>query len=128
MSYLLDTHAYLWLRDCPGRLPQKALNLLSDSTQRGLISLVTPCEIAIKTGAGKLNGVPLLTDFERRETAVGFLIADITIAQAISSGLLPRHHRDPFDRLLIAQALDLNIPILSNDSIFDSYGVQRIWN
>ena len=128
MSYLLDTHTYLWLRDAPQKLPQKALKLLSDSTQQGLISPVTPCEIAIKTGTGKLNGARLLIDFEKRETAVGFLIAAITVTQAIASGLLPRHHRDPFDRLLIAQALDLNVPILSIDSTFDAYGVQRIWD
>jgi PIN domain nuclease of toxin-antitoxin system len=89
--------------------------------------MVTPCEIAIKTGSGKLNGAALLVDFEKRESAVGFSIANLTVAQAIRSGLLPRHHRDPFDRLLIAQALDLNIPILSSDGTFDLYGVQRIW-
>src|SRR4051812_32038415 len=114
MSYLFDTHAYLWLRGSPTRLPQKVLNLISDTTQQGLVSVVTPWEIAIKTGAGKLNGAPLLINFEQRETAVGFSIASVTVSQTISSGLLPRHHRDPFDRLLIAQALDLSIPIVSN--------------
>lgn len=128
MSYLLDTHTYLWLRDSPRRLPSKILAMLADTAQQGLISLVTPCEIAIKTGAGKLNGTPLLVDFEKRETAVGFSIVGINVAQAIASGLLPRHHRDPFDRLLIAQALDLHIPIVSNDKTFDLYGVQRIWD
>jgi PIN domain nuclease of toxin-antitoxin system len=128
MRYLLDTHTYLWLRDSPERLPQKVLKLLSDPSQQGLISLVTPCEIAIKTGAGKLNGTPLLANFEKRETAVGFSIVGINVAQAIASGLLPRHHRDPFDRLLIAQALELGIPIISNDRIFDLYGVRRLWD
>ena len=128
MSYLFDTHAYLWLRGFPGRLPAKVLDLLADTGQQGLISSVTPCEIAIKTGIGKLNGAALLVDFERRETALGFSIANITIVQVIRSGLLPSYHRDPFDRLLIAQALELNVPILSNERIFDSYGVQRIWD
>jgi PIN domain nuclease of toxin-antitoxin system len=128
MPYLLDTHTYLWLRHSPNRLPERVLKLLSDTSQQCLISLVTPCEIAIKTGAGKLNGAPLLNDFEKRETAVGFSIAGITIPQAIAAGLLPRHHRDPFDRLLIAQCIHLNIPILGNDSVFDAYGIQRIWD
>jgi PIN domain nuclease of toxin-antitoxin system len=128
MRYLLDTHTYLWLRDSPQKLSQTVLKLISDTTQQGLISLVTPCEIAIKTGTGKLNGTRLLLDFEKRETAVGFSLAAITVTQAIASGLLPRHHRDPFDRLLIAQAFDLNVPILSNDSTFDAYGVHRIWD
>jgi PIN domain nuclease of toxin-antitoxin system len=128
MSYLFDTNAFLWLRGNPRRLPGKVSHLIADTTQQGLISMVTPCEIAIKTGSGKLDGAALLVDFEKRESAVGFSIADVTVAQAIRSGLLPRHHRDPFDRLLIAQALDLNIPILSSDRTFDLYGVQRIWD
>jgi PIN domain nuclease of toxin-antitoxin system len=128
MSYLFDTHTYLWIRGFPGRLPTKVLQLVADTTQQGFISLVTPCEIAIKTGTGKLNGAALLRDFEKREVAVGFLIANLTVAQTIRSGLLPGHHRDPFDRLLIAQALDLDLPIVSRDSIFDHYGVQRIWD
>lgn len=127
MRYLLDTHVYLWLRGMPGKLPSAVLSLLSDQARQGMISLVTLWEIAIKTGVGKFNGAALLTGFERRETAVGFSIAGVTTAQAVASGLLPRHHRDPFDRLLIAQALDLSIPIVSNDRIFDIYGVQRIW-
>jgi PIN domain nuclease of toxin-antitoxin system len=128
MSYLFDTHTYLWLRGDPARLPGKVSQLIADITQQGLISIVTPCEIAIKTGAGKLRGAALLVNFEKREIAVGFSIANLTVAQAIRSGLLPRHHRNPFDRLLIAQALDLDIPILSNDSVLDLYGVQRIWD
>ncbi len=128
MRYLLDTHTYLWLRDSPQKLSQTALKLIADTAQQGLLSLVTPWEIAIKTGTSKLNGTRLLNDFEKRETSVGFSIAPITVTQAIASGLLPRHHRDPFDRLLIAQTFDLNVPILSNDSIFDAYGVQRIWD
>jgi PIN domain nuclease of toxin-antitoxin system len=128
MSYLFDTNAYLWLRGNPGRLPSKVSQLIADTTRQGLISMVTPCEIAVKTGTGKLDGAALLVDFEKREIAVGFSIANLTVAQAIRSGLLPRHHRDPFDRLLIAQALDMDIPILSSDRTFDLYGVQRIWD
>jgi PIN domain nuclease of toxin-antitoxin system len=128
MNYLLDTHTFLWIRGFPGQLPAQVMHLVADTSRQGLISSVTPCEIAIKVSAGKLNGAGLLVDFEKRETAVGFLIANLTVSQLIRSGLLPRHHRDPFDRMLIAQALDLNVPILSNDRMFDAYGVQRIWD
>jgi PIN domain nuclease of toxin-antitoxin system len=69
-----------------------------------------------------------LFDFERKESAAGFVFLDDTISQSIASGLLPRHPRDPFDRLLITQSLDLDIPIMSNDTAFDPYGVQRIWD
>src|SRR5277367_4218115 len=128
MTYLFDTHTYLWFRGAPGLLPSKVMDILTDTSQRGFLSVVTPWEIAIKTGAGKLNGVTLLVNWESRETAAGFSIADITIEQAITSGVLPRHHRDPFDRLLIAQSLEMGIPIISNDRTFDLYGVQRIWD
>jgi PIN domain nuclease of toxin-antitoxin system len=128
MKYLLDTHTYLWYRSSPGVLPRTILRLVTDTSHEILISIATPWELAIKTGIGKLNAAGLLVDFESRETAAGFVFAGITATQAIRSGLLPPHHKDPFDRLLAAQALDLRIPLVSRDPIFDLYGVKRIWN
>ncbi|WP_263355959.1 type II toxin-antitoxin system VapC family toxin [Acidicapsa ligni] len=127
MRYLLDTHTYLWFRAAPGLLPANVLDILTDTSHQGYISIVTPWEIAIKSGTGKLEATALLTNFEARETAAGFIFAPPTTTQAILSGLLPRHHRDPFDLLLIAQAIDLRLPIISSDIAFDLYEVQRIW-
>ena len=128
MICLLDTHTYLWMRIAPGLLSKRVAALSLDNSVEILISPVTPWELAIKAGTGKLNPGGLLLNFEEREIASGFRIAEITIAQTIASSLLPRHHRDPFDRLLIAQSFDLGIPIISNDGTFDRYGVQRIWD
>jgi len=128
MKYLLDTHTYLWFRSSPKELPEAVLDLLTNSSFEVHISIVTPWELAIKTGIGKLNVTELLIDLESRETAAGFSFVSISTAQAIRSGLLPLHHRDPFDRLLAAQALDLRVPIVSRDRVFDLYGVQRIWD
>jgi|SRR5579859_1338575 len=128
MKYLLDTHTYFWARSSPRVLPHRVVDLLSDPSSDVTISIITPWELAIKTGKGQLNAAALLVDFERRELAAGFKIAGITATQAISSGLLPSHHRDPFDRLLVAQALDLHVPIVSVDRRLDLYGVQRIWD
>jgi PIN domain nuclease of toxin-antitoxin system len=128
MRYLLDTHAYYWFRQSPTQLPARVLDLMTDVRWEILISPVIPWELAIKVGIGKLDAMELLVDFEQREVAAGFSMIPMTTAQVIRSGLLPSHHRDPFDRLLIAQSLLLGIPILSDDSIFDQYGVQRIWN
>ena len=128
MRYLLDTHAYYWFRQSPMQLPARVLDLMTDVRWEILISPVIPWELAIKVGIGKLDAMELLVDFEQREVAAGFSMIPMTTAQVIRSGLLPSHHRDPFDRLLIAQSLLLGIPIVSDDSIFDQYGVQRIWN
>ncbi len=127
MKYLLDTHTYLWFRSSPKKLPAAVLDLLTNASFEVLISIVTPWELAIKAGIGKLQVTELLVDMESRESAAGFSFAAISTAQAIRSGLLPLHHRDPFDRLLAAQALDLGIPLVSRDPVFDLYGVQRIW-
>jgi PIN domain nuclease of toxin-antitoxin system len=128
MRYLLDTHTYLWYRSSPSVLPETVLGLLTDTSNEVMISVATPWEIAVKTGVGKLSAAELLMDFESRETAAGFAFTGITTSQAIRSGLLPLHHRDPFDRLLAAQALDLRVPLLSRDKIFDVYGVTRVWD
>jgi PIN domain nuclease of toxin-antitoxin system len=128
MRYLLDTNAYYRLRREPEDLGAAAFSLLTAGGHEFLISTITPWELAIKAKIGKLPGAALLLDFESRETQAGFKMTPITTIQAIASGMLPLHHKDPFDRLLIAQSLDLRIPILSSDRIFDLYGVQRIWD
>ena len=128
MKYLLDTHTYYWWNDDPSRLPQPVATILESTEHELLLSIVIPWELAIKTGRGSMDAMQLLRDFERRETAAGFIVVSPTASQAIRSGLLAHHHKDPFDRLLAAQALDLNIPLLSRDAIFDQYGVRRIWD
>jgi PIN domain nuclease of toxin-antitoxin system len=128
MRCLLDTHVFYWFRQSPEKIPARTFRLLTAVGTEALISPIVPWELAIKVGVGKLDSTNLLLDFERRETEAGFLMTPITIAQTIRSGLLPSHHRDPFDRLLIAQALDLRIPILSSDKTFDRYSVHRIWD
>lgn len=128
MRFLVDTHAFLWAVLSPERLTDRVRDVFTDRKSELLLSLATPWEMAIKAGIGKLeNGAEILDDFESRVTASGYRILETSIKHTIRSGFLPRYHKDPFDRLLVAQALDLNIPILSRDDIFDLYGVQRIW-
>jgi PIN domain nuclease of toxin-antitoxin system len=128
MTYLLDTHAFLWLIESPEVLPHPVLQVVQDPAAQILISIVVPWEIAIKSKTGKLNGAAILQDFEAKITRTQLTMLPSSVAQVIRAGSLPLHHRDPFDRLLIAQAFDLRIPILSNDSVFDFYGVSRIWD
>lgn len=128
MTYLLDTHTFLWLLSEPETLPDQVLRIASDRSEDLVLSLVSPWEIAIKVGIGKLDAADILGDFERVVTLAGYSILETTVQQVIRSGRLPLYHKDPFDRLLIAQALDLRIPLVSVDTTFDLYGVKRIWD
>jgi PIN domain nuclease of toxin-antitoxin system len=128
MKCLLDTHTYFWWKCNQDRLSTRVRELLSAPENVLLVSIVTPWELAIKTKGGKLDALKLLKNFEERESEAGFVLLGATAAQAIRSGLFPLHHKDPFDRLLAAQALDLDIPLLSQDNVFELYGVKRIWD
>jgi len=128
MKFLLDTHTFLWAIRSPGEIPNHAKTILADPASELLISIVIPWEIAIKSGVGKLKNISdLLGDFEGLMSAAGFQILETSIRQVIRSGTLPPHHKDPFDRLLISQALDLGVPIIGCDDMFDRYGVTRVW-
>ena len=128
MRYLLDTHTFLWLVNTPEVLPDPVLRILEDRSAIVLLSIVVPWEIAIKAKTGKLDAGDILDNFEEKATKAKLDMLETTVRQVVRAGRLPLHHRDPFDRLLIAQAFELRIPILSNDQTLDLYGVSRIWN
>lgn len=128
MKFLVDTHAFLWALLSPERLTERARKIFLDPQTELLISIATPWEMAIKAGVGRLtDGAAILTNFESLLTTNGYRMLETSIQHTIQSGLLPRYHKDPFDRLLIAQALDLRLPIMSGDEVLDLYGVRRIW-
>jgi PIN domain nuclease of toxin-antitoxin system len=128
MTYLLDTHTFLWLLREPETLPDQVQRIARNRSETLALSLVTPWEMAIKVAIGKLDAAEILDNFERVATLAGYSVLETTVRQVIHSGLLPLYRKDPFDRLLIAQALDLRIPLLSADTDFDLYGVKRIWD
>jgi len=128
VTYLLDTHTLLWVLNTPEALPPRVMRIVLDSAATLLVSIATPWEMAIKVNCGKLDAADILENFEAAMTRGRITVLETAVRQAILSGRLPLHHRDPFDRLLAAQALDLRIPILSRDRVFDLYGVQRIWD
>jgi PIN domain nuclease of toxin-antitoxin system len=127
MKFLVDTHTLLWAVRFPEELTDRARNILSDSTAELLVSIAVPWEMAIKSSAGKLNTADILDDFDSLMEAAGYRMLDTSTKHVIQSGRLPLHHKDPFDRLLAAQALDLRIPIISCNELLDRYGVRRIW-
>ena len=127
MRYLLDTHTLLWWVTKPEALPPSLRDLLDDPANELLLSIAVPWELAIKTNTGKLDAHQILRDIEFGQLEQELRILRAEVSHVIRAGFLPLYHRDPFDRLLAAQALELAIPIVSRDAIFDRYGVQRIW-
>jgi PIN domain nuclease of toxin-antitoxin system len=128
MRVLLDTHAFLWWLDGDERLVRRARDLIAKPTTEVLVSAATAWEICTKARLGKLPGaVEVANDVGGCLRSQGFVALDITVAAAQRAGSLAGPHRDPFDRMLIAQAQGENLPILSIDEIFDRYGVTRIW-
>ncbi len=128
MTYLLDTHTFLSILNTPEALPTQVLKIAMDRSAVLLVSIATPWEMAIKVASGKLDAADILDDFEGVLGRGRFTTLETAIRQVTRGGRLPLHHRDPFDRLLAAQALELRIPLISRDQVFDLYGVQRIWD
>ncbi len=127
MKILLDTHALLWfLSDDPQLLPP-VKNIIEDPKNQKLVSIASCWEIAIKAGLKKLDlGEPAATFLARELTINSFDLLKIELAHVTFVESLPLHHRDPFDRLIVAQCLIEKLPIVSADAILDHYGVQRI--
>ncbi len=128
MQLLLDTHTLLWWLDGNQRLPIAMRKLIVDEDNEVLVSAASAWEIATKVRIGKLPGAVLVAEqFVECLRDQGFTELAITVSHAQRAGLLPGPHRDPFDRMLMAQAQTEGIPIISNDEVFDLYKVRRIW-
>jgi PIN domain nuclease of toxin-antitoxin system len=124
---LLDTHVLLWWFQASRKLSSKALAVFRDPETTVLVSAVCAWEIAIKHKAGRLDARNLVTNFESRLERERFAELPITVTHAIRAGLLKESHKDPFDRMLIAQAQCEDIPVVTTDKRFEEYDVQRIW-
>ena len=128
MRLLLDTHAFLWFVLGDSQLSQTAKSLIVDPANDNWISPVCYWEVAIKVSIGKYT-LPVLHEvfFETAIRLNGFGVLPIEPKHTAIVATLPFHHKDPFDRLLIAQAMAEGIPLVSADVAFDPYGVQRLW-
>jgi PIN domain nuclease of toxin-antitoxin system len=129
MKYLLDTHTLFWFLDSPERVTPPVRALLTDPANDLLLSIATPWELAIKTNASRsFDARHILEQMDFITGPGGYKMLETEVSHVIRAGLLPLIHRDPFDRLIAAQAIDLGLTVLSCDDIFDRYGIQRIWN
>ncbi len=128
MRALLDTHALLWWLSDDHELSQSARKFIAETRNTAVISAASAWEIATKVRLGKLpTAADLAADFVSYLEREGFELLAISAEHAIRAGLLAGTHKDPFDRMLIAQAQAEGLPIISNEVAFDSYGVRRIW-
>jgi PIN domain nuclease of toxin-antitoxin system len=124
MRLLLDTHVVLWCADAPDRLSDAARTAIEDGSNDVYVSIASAWEIAIKQSLGKLEldrpAEQWLPDVLRR---TGFEVAELGLAAALRVRALPWHHRDPFDRILISQALEGGYTIVTHDDAVGLYGV-----
>lgn len=126
-NYLLDSHTLLWYFGGNAELPVPAREAIADTSNSIFVSIASIWEIAIKHSLGKLD---LPRPFDDLETSIlneGFELLSIKSEELKTLVKLPFYHKDPFDRLLIAQSLTYSCPIIGRDDIFDGYGVQRFW-
>ena len=128
MKYLLDTHTLLWFLSGDKKLSGRARLLIDDPSNEKFLSIASLWEIAIKAGLGKIDlDKPFEQMFPERLDFNRIRILDITVDSLVKLTTLPFHHRDPFDRLIIAQGLVEGFPIISVDATFDAYGIDREW-
>ena len=131
MKYLLDTHVFLWFVSGSPELNTSIINLIKNPNNNLFISIASLWEISIKTALNKLNISGSYSSVINDVVENNIEILPINFMHTVVQNELPFHHRDPFDRMLISQAIVENIPIISRDSIFDHYlenrPIQRIW-
>ena len=128
MTYLLDTGVWLWSVGEPSRISRKARDVMAEVGHAVFLSAVTSWEVAIKAASGKLH-LPEPPDLyvPRRMLAQGLRPLPVSHEHALTVFALPAHHRDPFDRLLIAQAKVEDMTLISADRVFDRYPVRLLW-
>lgn len=128
MALLLDTHTFLWFIGNHPRLSRVAADRIADPGEIVLVSVVNAWEIVIKMSTGKLTlDKPVAEIWRNAVLQDGFGVLDVTTPHVLALEELPMHHRDPFDRLLIAQAIAEGYQIVSADAAFDAYPVDRVW-
>ena len=128
MRVLIDTHVLIWWTGESNQLSLLVRDMLADQQTEPVLSMASIWEMQIKTSLGKLSlqmDLPTLVETEMSRNR--FILLPIELKHIYKLNDLPLHHKDPFDRLLIAQSVIEAMPIISIDEKFDAYGVQRLW-
>lgn len=128
MRYLIDTHTFLWFVTNDSKLSHDALDLIENDANAIFLSIASLWEMGIKFSIGKLKIHKPFQEFVDEQIHVNQLqLLNIEPSHITMVSILPFHHRDPFDRMLIAQAITEKMSIISADTAFDSYGITRLW-
>lgn len=128
MKLLLDTHTFIWLDSKSARLSQHVRNLCQDQNNNLILSIVSVWEIQIKVQLGRLKlDLPLVELVKSQQTTNQIEVLPIRLEHALELDRLPLHHKDPFDRLLVAQANIEDAVLLSKDKAFAKYSVRTVW-
>jgi PIN domain nuclease of toxin-antitoxin system len=128
MKLLLDTHTFIWWDSAPNKLPSQVLALCQDQANEMLLSVASIWEMQIKLQLGKLQlKLPLEEIIEGQRQTNNIQILEITLAHVLALEELPTPHKDPFDRLLVAQANVEDAVLVSRDKIFEQYSVKLFW-
>ena len=127
MKLLLDTHAFLWFLGGDSLLSNKARTFIENPKNEKYISIAAFWEIAIKQSLGKLTLDVSFAELKSETTKNGFQILPITFDDTLRLTTLPFHHRDPFDRIIISQAMENDLTLLSCDSNFNLYDLKLVW-
>ncbi len=125
-DFLLDTHAFIWLSENDPNLPNNLREMI-DLADTVYLSIVSLWEMAIKLNLGKLSLKRSYETIEQELKLSDISLLPITFLDTVQVYRLPLHHRDPFDRMLIAQAINKSLILISRDTQFDAYPIQRIW-
>lgn len=128
MNTLLDTHNFLWYLQDSKELSAKAAEIIEDSSDAIWLSIASLWEISIKVGLGKLSLQNSFTELEGVLQQLKIEVLPITFFDTERYLNLPLHHRDPFDRILVAQAMNHSLILISRDLAFDAYDIQRVWS
>lgn len=128
MNLLIDSAALVWFLEGDPHLSEAAADLIEDVKSRSLVSSVTAWELAVKSGLGKIRlPYELGEEFDRTIERNGFELIPLSNNALERTARLPDHHRDPFDRLIAAEALEQSATLVSSNQVFDAYGVKRVW-
>jgi PIN domain nuclease of toxin-antitoxin system len=128
VALLLDTHAFLWWLAGDRKLSRRARGAIADPEEDVIVSAASAWEITTKYRLGKLPGASaIVNDLAGAIASQSFTPLSVTVVHAQRAGMLLGDHRDPFDRMLIAQARSEDLTLVSNEKLFDAFGVTRLW-